>query len=173
VPPERRALARGRRETREERADRNFAEMLAELRVVQTGVQILLGFLLVLAVQPRFGDATTVERTIYLTTMVLCAVAATLLMAPVPFHRALFGRGRKPELVRVSNDLMRVGLVVLFLALVGAVLLVLVLLFRPEVAITVTVALAVFVALFWFLLPWLLVRRGHRAGHGRDRPRED
>ena len=34
------------------RADRNFAELLQELRVLFTGVQILLGFLLTLAFSP-------------------------------------------------------------------------------------------------------------------------
>ena len=39
----------GRDETPYERADRNWNEMLQELRVLQTGAQILAGFLLALA----------------------------------------------------------------------------------------------------------------------------
>ena len=48
----------GRSETTTEKLDRNWASLLQELRVVQTGVQLLTGFLLTLPFQPRFdrGD---------------------------------------------------------------------------------------------------------------------
>ena len=48
--------ARGRRETADERADRNWNDLLQEFRVLQTGVQILAGFLLTLPFQAAFTD---------------------------------------------------------------------------------------------------------------------
>ena len=46
--------ARG--DTPMQRLDRNWGELLQELRVVQTGVQLLTGFLLTLPFQARFAD---------------------------------------------------------------------------------------------------------------------
>ena len=73
-----------------QRADHNFSELLAELRVLQTGMQILFGFLMILAVQPRFADPTTFARVTYVVTLALSCAATALLMAPVAYHRALF-----------------------------------------------------------------------------------
>ncbi|WP_309053979.1 DUF6328 family protein, partial [Streptomyces sp.] len=65
----------GRNETPMERADRQWSELLQELRVAQTGVQILFGFLLAVVFQPRFSDLGSVDRTIYVVT-VFCGAAA-------------------------------------------------------------------------------------------------
>ena len=46
----------GRDESVNERMDRNWNEILQELRVTQTGTQILTGFLLAIAFQPKFAD---------------------------------------------------------------------------------------------------------------------
>jgi Family of unknown function (DUF6328) len=58
-----------RGETSLERLDRNWADLLQELRVVQTGVQLLTGFLLILPFQSRFEQLTTTQQTIYLVTL--------------------------------------------------------------------------------------------------------
>ena len=47
-----------RHETEGQRLDRNVDEMLQELRVAQTGVQILFAFLLTIAFQQRFPEIT-------------------------------------------------------------------------------------------------------------------
>ena len=44
------------------RADRNFADLLQELRVAQTGVQILFAFLLGLAFTDQFAEPGAAER---------------------------------------------------------------------------------------------------------------
>ncbi|HEX3197712.1 MAG TPA: DUF6328 family protein, partial [Propionibacteriaceae bacterium] len=49
----------GRDESLNERMDRNWNEILQELRVTQTGTQIFTGFLLTIAFQTRFGELTT------------------------------------------------------------------------------------------------------------------
>lgn len=143
----------GRQETRTERADRNLGEMLQELRVLQTGVQILFGFLLILAVQPRFASADGFEKGVYFTTLLLSCVATVFLMAPVAYHRVLFGRGRKVEIVKVSNRLTHVGMVALWLAISSAVLLVLDLVLQRPFAWIISGAIAVLFLGVWYVLP--------------------
>src|SRR5699024_8412941 len=57
---------RGRHETKDERSDRNWGELLQELRVTQTGAQILTGFLLTVPFQSRFTELDDVQVTAYL-----------------------------------------------------------------------------------------------------------
>ncbi|MDX2845039.1 DUF6328 family protein, partial [Streptomyces ipomoeae] len=113
-----------RNETPLERADRNFAELLQELRVTQTGVQILFAFLLTLAFTPRFADIDSVQRATYVITLLFAVIAAALLTAPAALHRSLFQQNAKPTIVRVSSRLASTGLWVLMPALAGSVLLV-------------------------------------------------
>src|SRR3989440_12619176 len=89
----------GRDETPTERADRNFTELLQELRVAQTGVQILFAFLLTLPFTQRFNVVTTELKWVYLATIVCAALSMACLIAPVSQHRIVFARGLKPRLV--------------------------------------------------------------------------
>ncbi|MFK4069684.1 DUF6328 family protein [Streptomyces sp. NPDC029674] len=113
-----------RKEAPLERADRNFAELLQELRVTQTGVQILFAFLLTLAFSPRFPSLDAVQRGTYVTTLLLAVLAAALFTAPAALHRSLFQQRAKPLIVRVSSRLAALGLGVLVMTLTGSVLLV-------------------------------------------------
>jgi Family of unknown function (DUF6328) len=142
-----------RSETETERLDRNWASLLQELRVVQTGVQLLTGFLLTLPFQQRFDTLDDDMRTVYLVT-VSCAVASTvLLIAPVGMHRVLFRQRRLKELVATAHWLAYAGLVLLGLALTGMT----VVIFdtvsgRTAGVVAGAVALAAFAA-FWVLIP--------------------
>jgi hypothetical protein len=82
-----------------QRADRNMSELLQELRVAQTGVQILFAFLLALSFQPRFADVDEFQRWTYVVTLLLSVVTAGLLVAPAAVHRVTFRRGVKIEIV--------------------------------------------------------------------------
>jgi hypothetical protein len=114
----------GRDETENQRMDRNWAELLQELRVTQTGTQILTGFLLTIAFQPRFAGLTPGQRGVYLG-LVLAAVATTALgLTPVNLHRGLFRRHSKAVLVRVTHRVLRATLTGVAVILVGTVLLV-------------------------------------------------
>ena len=92
-----------RGETPLKRADRNFADLLQELRVAQTGVQILFAFLLGLAFTDRFAELGDTERGIYIATLAACALTEALLVAPVMLHRLLFQCGLKRGL-RSGSD---------------------------------------------------------------------
>jgi Family of unknown function (DUF6328) len=154
--------ARG--ETPLQRADRNFQELLAELRVLQTGVQILFGFLLILAVQPRFAEATAFAQVVYFVTLLLCCAATALLMAPVAYHRALFAKGLKPEVVAASSRFARAGMATLFLAISSAVLLVLDLVAGRVLAVVLTACVAVLFVTLWYAAPARRLRKARRAG---------
>ncbi|MGW7068915.1 DUF6328 family protein [Streptomyces sp. NPDC054855] len=150
-----------RNETRFERADRNFAEILQELRVTQAGVQILFAFLLTLAFTERFPSLDTVQRSTYVATLLLAVLAAALFTAPAAVHRSLFGQHSKPLIVRVSSRLAGIGLAVLVFAVSGAVLLVVDVAVGRTGGIIASAATFVVCAGLWGLLP-LLVR------HARD-----
>jgi len=108
-----------RSETEMQRLDRNWVSLLQELRVVQTGVQLLTGFLLTLPFQPRFDGLSTTMRVVYLAT-VGCSVGATVLLeAPVGIHRLLFRRHRLLSVVSIAHRLAYSGLLLMGLALTG------------------------------------------------------
>src|SRR6516165_7189918 len=110
---------RKRGETETERLDRNWNSLLQELRVVQTGVQLLTGFLLTLPFQQRFNVLNEQMRIVYLAT-VGCSVGATvLLIAPVGIHRLLFRRHRLQVLVSAAHRCAYAGLALLGTALTG------------------------------------------------------
>jgi hypothetical protein len=111
----------GRDETHAERMDRNWDELLQELRVAQTGVQLQAGFLMTLPFQQRFTQLTDGQRSLYLVAFALSILATALLVAPVPLHRLLFRQNRKGDLVDGASKLTGGGLVALALSLVTAV----------------------------------------------------
>jgi hypothetical protein len=113
-----------RNETPTQRLDRNFTELLQELRVVQTGVQLLTGFLLTLPFQQRFTELGSAERAVYLIAVAASVVATAFLAAPVSLHRALFRRHRRRETVQVAHVLAIVGLAGLGCAIVVVTLLI-------------------------------------------------
>ena len=149
----------GRDETDNERADRNFVELLQELRVAQTGVQILFAFLLTLPFTQRFSQVTAEQKATYLATLVTTSLATACLIAPVSHHRILFRRGLKRELVRASSRLAGVGLVFLWLSMVGAVFLIFDVVLNTPIGLAVGAALAVVFLTVWYLHPLLERRR--------------
>lgn len=109
----------GRDETFDEKMDRNWAELLQELRVLQTGVQILAGFLLTLPFQSRFETLDGFELVLYLTNVVLAALTTALILLPVSAHRRLFRKGLKETLVASADRIAKVALAGVALLSVG------------------------------------------------------
>ncbi|GAA2250260.1 MULTISPECIES: DUF6328 family protein [Kitasatospora] len=155
TPPE---PAGPRPETAEQRADRNLIELLQELRVVQTGVQILLAFLLGMAFTERFTRLDRTQQALYVVTFLLTLVSAAVLSTPVALHRGLFHRGAKRRIVDLSTRFTEVGLGFLALALNGAVLLLMDVVLGRAAAAAITCVSMVMFAVLWFLLPWALRR---------------
>jgi hypothetical protein len=147
-------------ETEAERADRNFGDLLQELRVTQTGVQILFAFLLTMPLQTRFEKLDHWERAMYVTATLLSAGATVCIIAPVAYHRALFARQLKREVVQVSSRFAVSGLALLGLAISCAVDLVLDLVLGRYPALIVAGGLALVLVLTWAVMP-LALRAKH------------
>jgi Family of unknown function (DUF6328) len=153
------SAADGRDESEADRLDRNYSELLQELRVAETGVQILFAFMLSIAFQQRFQTLDDVQRTIYVITLLFCTVAIALLVAPVAFHRLVFRQGLKDELVKITNALALGGTSFLLLAVLSGVLLILDYVVGRAFAAVVTSVLAVLFVSLWLVLPMSRRRR--------------
>ncbi len=151
-----------RNETPAERLDRNWAELLQELRVTQTGIQLLSGFLLILPFQARFGDIDPVLVGVFLAAVLLAALSTALVLAPVTAHRLLFRRHEKDVLVNLGTTMAKAGLVCLALTVgLVATLVVGVVVGLVAGIVTGMASLLVF-AVLWVVLPLALVRRRER-----------
>jgi len=164
-----------RPETKEEseRWDRNFTELLQELRVVQTGVQILFAFLLTVPFSNRFAGASTLQVVIYTLTFLACAVAVALLIAPASYHRRVFRQGRKAELVMQADRLAQAGLAALIVAVAGVVFLILDVLANAVVACMLSAMVTSIYILLWYVLPHLATSRARTRGPGLGPNPED
>lgn len=155
----------GRSETATERADRNWNELLQELRVAQTGVQILTGFLLTVPFQQRFTDLEPWLRGVLLVALALATLTTALIVSPVASHRLLFRRHAKAELVSAADRVTKIGLVTLALTIVAVVVLVFGFVGGVGWALVAGV-----LAMTLFVVQWLLVPRALLAHRG-PRPR--
>ncbi|WP_405697297.1 DUF6328 family protein [Streptomyces sp. NBC_01185] len=158
----------GRRETEEERADRQWGELLQELRVAQTGVQILFGFLLAVVFQPRFADLSTVDRNIYVVTVMLGSATAAALIGPVSYHRLLTGRRMKPQTVTWASRLTKLGLGLLFCTMCSTLLLIMRVALHNVVALWLVGAMALWFLVCWFVFPLWAIARNNGLRPGED-----
>jgi hypothetical protein len=152
--------ANARHETRTERLDRNWLSLLQELRVVQTGVQLLTGFLLTLPFQARFEELSDAQEVLYLATVMCSILATALLVAPVGMHRLLFRRHQLELLVDAAHRCALVGLVMLGLALIGVIALVFAVVAGTLAACLATGFVAVVLLTLWLILPLTARQRG-------------
>lgn len=151
----------GRDETAAQRADRNWTELLQELRVTQTGTQVLAGFLLTVAFQARFSELLPYQQVVYLALVVLAAATTTVGLVTVSLHRRMFRRRHKPELVRRGDVHLKLMLGLLSILTAGVVFF----LFDVVTTLAIAVVAGIIVALGMLggmLLYPLLVVRGPR-----------
>ncbi|MBT2494688.1 MULTISPECIES: DUF6328 family protein [Microbacterium] len=154
----------GRDETANERADRNWEELLQELRVMQTGTQILTGFLLAVAFQPRFTEMDEFQRDLYVVLVALSAIATILALAPVGMHRALFGHRRKPELVRIASRIVRIDLMVIGALTIGVTTLIVDFTVNRTAGLVALISALVLVVALWAALPRIMRGRPRAPG---------
>jgi hypothetical protein len=150
----------GRNESPEQRSDRNWGELLQELRVAQTGVQLLTAFLLSLPFQQRFASITTNQKNVYLVVVLLSVAATATLIAPVALHRAVFRRHEKALLVDAAARLAELGLALLGSAITGVVLLIFLVTVGPTAGVVAAAAVALLLVFAWAVVPFRL--RGTR-----------
>ncbi|MFG1941031.1 DUF6328 family protein [Micromonospora tulbaghiae] len=142
------------KESEKQRWQRNFADLLQELRVAQTGVQILFAFLLTLPFSNGFGRTTEFQRDVYILALLTAAASAAMIISPVAFHRALFRQGRKPELVRFAHRMATGGLFFMLIAMVSSVLLVTDFVLDRPIAFLLSALTGLWFLIFWAILPF-------------------
>ncbi|MGV9664539.1 DUF6328 family protein [Nocardia niigatensis] len=144
----------GRNETPTERLDRNWNSLMQELRVVQTGVQLLTGFLLTLPFQNRFTTLSDPLRMVYLVVVAASIGATICLIAPVAAHRMLFRRHRIENVVTAAHRYAIVGLGLLGVALTGVAVLIFATVSGTWAGIVAGIVFGTLFAAVWMLHPW-------------------
>jgi hypothetical protein len=153
--------AESRGETVDQVLDRNVVELLQELRVAFTGVQILFAFLLSLAFTQRFEELDGFDLAVYTTALMSTALATLVLIAPVSFHRLVFRRRQKAALVVVADRMLIIGLAILIPAISSSVLLILDIALGRWPAIVGSSVTALVGLLTWYALPLAIRHAGH------------
>ncbi len=138
---------------------RNLNELLQELRVMQTGVQILTGFLLTLPFTSRFPELSETQKWVYLGVLSGSIVTTGLIVAPVAFHRALFRQGERVWIVESANRAARYGLGTLAATMAGVVWLVFDVVVGAPVSHVAGAVCAVMFVVLWGVLPLVSRRR--------------
>lgn len=151
-----------RDETPAERADRNWTDLLQELRVSQTGAQLIAGFLLTLPFQDRFADLDTFQVTVYLYLVLLATSTIVLTLTPVAVHRHLFRKRVKEDLVRAGHRATQAVLVAISLLVTGIVLLVFDVVVGRAAALTTAGCALVATATLLIVVPRVVARRARR-----------
>jgi hypothetical protein len=154
--------ARGRDETYRERLDRNTIELVNELRVAGTGIQVLLAFLLVAPFNQRFKSLTAFERGDYFVTLVCIALAAILLIAPSVHHRLMFRQGEKAYVVKLGTRLAIAASGFMALGLTGIIVLITHMMFGGAAAIASGIVAATLLSAVWFAVPVRQLRASAR-----------
>ena len=152
-----------RDETAAERYDRNWLDLIQELRVAQTGIQVLAGFLLTVPFSYRFGDIASHDRVLFLVAFALAVLTIGLMIAPVAMHRFLFGRHKKDLLVQVGHRTAKFGLAALGLTLVAVTALIFSVVLGTGEGVVAGVVVLVFYASVWVALPMSLVSQAGRS----------
>ncbi len=152
-----------RNETPAEKLDRNWNDLLQELRVMQTGTQIVTAFLIVLPFQSRFEELAGDMVGWYVALLLASVLLTTLMLLPVVIHRRLFGRHVKDQTVAWGNILVKICLAGLGVLLASCVAFIAHAVLEPVTAWWIAGATAGVIALLMLALP---PRRVHAPDEG-------
>jgi hypothetical protein len=142
-----------RHESPDERLDRNWDELLQELRITQTGIQLLSGFLLTLPFTQVFGGLEDRQKALYLTLVVVAGIALGANMTPVMLHRRVFGEHVKERVVRVGHVMIQVVMAAIAVLILGMTVLIFSVVASWTVGVIVGLGLAVVLAILLGVLP--------------------
>ena len=143
-------------ESERERTARELGELLQELRVALPGVhgvQVLFAFLLTVPFSARFGSVTSLQEGVFFVTLVCTALSAGLLLAPSAHHRLLWRCHARERRLRVANRFAIAGMVLLALAMMGAMFVITDVLFGSISASVAAVLIVAFFLYVWFVVP--------------------
>ncbi|NKX53059.1 DUF6328 family protein [Arthrobacter mobilis] len=142
----------GRRESFEEKLDRNWNDLLQELRVMQTGAQIITAFLMTLPFQNRFDDLEDYQVGLYIALLVFSALMTGLILAPVAIHRKLFGLHVKDATVAQGHRIVKAAVLGIGVMATGCVAFIVDVVAGDRLALIIGGAvLVVMVGLLWIL----------------------
>ena len=146
-------MADGERESPDERRNRELIELLNELRVALPGVQVLFAFLLTIPFSNGFPKLSELDRDVYFVALLATLLSTAILITPSAYHRFVFRKHDKEQLLEVSNRLTIAGLGVLAVAMTCSIFVIADVIFRRPMTITVTAVTALLFGFFWYGLP--------------------
>ncbi len=142
-----------RDESRDEQLDRNWDELLQELRITQTGLQLLSGFLLTLPFTSVFAGLDSAQKALYLSLVLVAGIAVGLNMTPVMLHRRVFGQHVKERVVAVGHVVSQVVIAAVALLVIGTATLIFSVVASWTAGIVVAVGLAVVLGVLLGVMP--------------------
>ena len=145
-----------------ERLEREYNELLQELRSLIPGASVSLGFLLAVSFTNEFGNLDRAERYVYFVTLVSTAAAIVLFMAPAAHHRLRFREGDKDNILRKGNREAIAGTIASSFAFTGVLYLVTERIFETPAAVVVSAAFFAFTAWRWWSLALVRTLRDER-----------
>jgi ABC-type multidrug transport system permease subunit len=126
--------------------------LLQELRVVVTGVQVLLAFLLTVPFDARFAELTDVEQAWFGAALVCATLSVIAFVSPTAMHR--FGkRTARGERLASSIVATRLGLLLLGLSVLISFAVVVGFLYHGVVPVVLVAGVAAVMVAFWVVLP--------------------
>ena len=152
-------------ESREEKLNRKWQDQLQELRVMQTGVQILTGFLLTVPFTNRFGELNDFQKSLYMATLVTAVMTTLVIIAPVCYHRLLFRQHQRPWIVAAAQLCALGGLTGIAISSIAVVLLVFDVVLNTTAAVIAASLIGLAFLGTWAVVPLLRLRDDAR--HGR------
>ena len=152
-------------ETPEQRATRNWDDLLKELGVMQTGAQLLTGFLLTLPFQTQFSELDTHQRILYLALVAIAVSTIGLVVAPVTLHRMLYHHHRKQTMVIKAQWFLRTAIISLGLLVAGVTSLAFDIVVSRQAGIIAGIAVIIVLIGLWLVFPEVVRQR---VAHNRD-----
>jgi predicted aspartyl protease len=152
------------------RLDRELNELLQELRVIQGGILLLVGFLLVIAFSSGFQRVTDFQKVVYYLTLLDTGLAAIVVVAPVVHHRMAFRRHDKERVIVRGNAQILVSIFLVAISILGIEVLITDFLYGARLTVIATVALVAVTVVLWWVLPRHSLRQAeqeheHVVGH--------
>lgn len=145
-------------ETEHERIERDYVELLEEIRIALPGGEVMLAFLLTAPFSERFGRLHDAQKLVYFVSLLCIALATALLLAPTAYHRIRFQAGDKPWITRRGTALVLAAMIAMVPGISGTLFVVTDVTFSRLAALVVSGGAAMFLVGLWFVVP-LLRRR--------------
>lgn len=132
---------------------KSLNEMLQELRILQQGSQILVGFFVLLPFSEGFVKISSFERWVYIVAFLSSIITLICFSAPAAQHRIERPLRQRIKFKSQSNRIIVAGTVALSVALIATTQLVSNEALGPEWSAIATGIVALLIAVTWWLVP--------------------